>query len=67
MSHNLINNIIPGAIALAIIVGGIFWLIIDDMRRQDGREPLRLRFRASHPGPVSPVQVVSVRRASTEL
>lgn len=47
--HNLINNIIPGAVALAIILGGILWCIVADMRAQNGQATLRLRLRLHRP------------------
>jgi hypothetical protein len=43
--HNLITNIIPGAVALAIVLGGILCCIVADMRAQHGQAPLRLRLR----------------------
>jgi len=47
--HNLTNNIIPGAVALAIILGGILWCILADVRAQNGQAPLRLRLRLHRP------------------
>jgi hypothetical protein len=41
--HNLLYNIIPGAILMGVIVGGLLWCIVADMRAQNGRPPLRLR------------------------
>jgi peptidoglycan/LPS O-acetylase OafA/YrhL len=66
MSHNLLYNIIPGTIALAIILGGILWFLVDDLRRQAGRAPLRLRWPMSRPYPTSRVQLVAAPRSSTE-
>jgi hypothetical protein len=43
--HNLITNIIPGAVALAIVLGGILCCIVADMRAQSAQAPLRLRLR----------------------
>jgi hypothetical protein len=64
MSHNLINNIIPGAIAFVIIVGGIFWLIAADIREQAGKSPLRLRWR--QPAKSKPARPVTAARASLD-
>ena len=48
MSHNLIYNIIPGVISLAVILGGIFWCIVADIRRQNGKAAL-VRLHVRHP------------------
>jgi hypothetical protein len=64
VSHNLIHNIIPGAIALAVILGGILWLIVDDVRRQNGRTTSRtpigtdtVKYMASVPDRVAQAQL----------
>jgi hypothetical protein len=66
MSHNLVENIIPGAIALAIIVGGILWCLVDDIRLRSGRPPLRLHLRVSRSQPAPRVQMVPRHRASAD-
>jgi hypothetical protein len=55
MSHNLINNVIPGLIGLAIILGGIAWCVIADIRAQNGRPPLRLLHSLRRPATPKPV------------
>jgi hypothetical protein len=62
--HNLINNIIPGAIAFVIIVGGIFWLVAADIREHAGKSPLRLR--PHRPAKSKPARPVSAARISLE-
>lgn len=64
MGHNLIHNIIPGAIALAIILGGIFWLVVDDIRRHSGRSPLR--FRLPRPANSKPARSAAATRVSLD-
>ncbi len=62
--HNLITNIIPGAIAFVIIVGGILWLIADDIREQAGKSRLHLRWR--RPASSTPARPVSAARMSLD-
>jgi hypothetical protein len=66
MSHNLINNIIPGAIGLAVILGGIAWCIIANSRAQNGRPPLRLRLGARRPATARRVPLAPAPRAQAE-
>jgi hypothetical protein len=62
--HNLITNIIPGAIAFVIIVGGILWLIADDIREHAGKSPLSLR--SLRPAKSKPARPVSAARISLD-